>query len=373
MDTKNRILSELKTRATALAVSGIALTASTAYAQDDIDVPPEIPTGTGELDQIIVFTKGGAKDLQVVPSAVTAITDEALQRTFAQDLRDVTQLAPNVSLEPVGIFQNSAAFFIRGLGTQDIESASDPVVAVLVDGVYQARVSTALSDFLDVETIQIFRGPQGTEFGHNSTAGVVDIRHRAPEFDAFTLDGGIQVGNFGRLDVKGVVNVPLVTEKVAARLAVKSTNFDGFWRNEFNDERRGGHDRLTIRPSLRIAPNENLDIILRGEYARLRDDTYPGQSHNFCRADVPTALGAPPPTGGFGPFPAANDLAVLAEFLFANGIQGKDFATAVAQAEALCGKPIKDVTVAEEHTFFNTEERGNFANNDIWGITAEVN
>ena len=79
------------------------------------------------------------------PNSVTAVSGEAFERTFAQDLRDISSLAPNVSLEPVGIFQNSASFFIRGLGTQDIESAVDPVVAVLVDGIYQARVSTAAS------------------------------------------------------------------------------------------------------------------------------------------------------------------------------------------------------------------------------------
>jgi iron complex outermembrane recepter protein len=176
------LITKLKVPAAALAVSGIALASGAAWAQDDAPSPVTVidqddvaQSGKTALDQIIVFTKSGAKNVQTIPSSVTAVTGETLKRTFAQDLRDLSSLAPNVSLEPVGIFQNSASFYIRGLGTADIESAVDPVVAVLVDGIYQARVSTALSDFLDIESVQILRGPQGTEYGHNSTAGVADV------------------------------------------------------------------------------------------------------------------------------------------------------------------------------------------------------
>lgn len=353
----------------ALAVSALALSSGTALAQDADENDQESST---TIEQLIVTTKGGARNVQTLPVSVTAVTGDSLQRTFAQDLRDLSNVSPNVSLEPVGIFQNSAAFYIRGLGTQDIESAVDPVVAVLVDGIYQARVSTALSDMLDVESVQIYRGPQGTEFGHNSTAGVVNVRLRAPDLADFGVGGSVLAGDFGRLDIKGVVNVPIIEDKAAFRLAVKSTNFDGFWINDLNGEKRGGNDRITIRPSFKLQPSENLDITLRGEYNRTRDDTYPAQSHNYCRADFFTALLAPPPVGGFGPG-GANDLIVLTEFLFANIVQGKDPLTSAAQAMDLCGKPIKDVTVKEEYTFTNTEDHGNFANADVWGITGEIN
>lgn len=364
-----RLIQDVPSRiTTALAASGIALMSGTALAQDD-DAGSQVKSA---IDQVIVTTKAGAKNVQTLPVSMTAVTGETLKRTFAQDLRDLSSISPNVSLEPVGIFQNSASFFIRGLGTQDIESAVDPVVAILIDGIYQARVSSALSDMLDVEAVNIMRGPQGTEFGHNSTAGVVDLRHRAPVLNEFQVGGSILAGDFGRLDVKGVVNIPIAEDKAAIRIAMKSTNFDGFWTNDFNGEKRGGHDRITVRPSIRLEPNENLDITIRGEYNRTRDDTYPGQSHNYCRADIFTALALPPPAGGFGPG-AANDLLILTEFLFANLVQGKDVFASADQAASLCGKPIKDVTVQEEHTFTNTEERGNFSNLDIWGISAEIN
>ncbi|MFN3231891.1 MAG: TonB-dependent receptor [Alphaproteobacteria bacterium] len=377
MDDHSTLVSRLKLSAAALAVSGVALTGSAALAQGDTPTPVTVideeeieRSGAVQLETIIVETKGGAKDLQSAAFAATAVSGEALKRTFAQDLRDISALAPNVSLEPVGIFQNSASFYIRGLGTADIESAADPVVAVLVDGIYQARVSTALSDFLDISTVQVLRGPQGTEFGHNSTAGVVTIEHNAPDLDEFGVSGSVLAGDFGRLDVKGVVNVPIAEGKVAGRLAFKSTNFDGYWRNSLNGEKRGGHERLTILPSIRFQPNDNLDIVIRGEYARIRDDTYPGQSHNYCRTEPGSALfgifpEAPPPTG-------VNDLAVIFQALYSGLILGQTYEEAEAAAAAQCGVPIRDLSAEQAYTFRNTEERGDFANNDIWGITGRV-
>jgi iron complex outermembrane receptor protein len=368
MNRRNALNSRLKASAAILAVSGIALGAGAALAQQQPQTGPQ--SGRRVIEQVVVTTKQGQQDIQEIPVSMTAVTGEQLAKSFAQDLRDVTQFAPNVSLEPVGIFQNSASFYIRGQGTADIESATDPKVSIFIDGVYQARVSTALSDFLDVSAVQILRGPQGTEFGHNTVAGAVVVEHNPPDPTDASLSGSVLVGQFGRLDIKGVANVPLAEDKAALRLAVKSTNFDGFWFNAFNNEKRGANERLTINPSIRFTPNDNLDIIVRGEYSRTRDDTYPAQSHNYCRQSVLQALG--PGGGGFGPN-AANDLIILTEFLYANLIEGKDVFTAAAQAEGLCGKPIEEVTVKEEYTFFNTEERGNFANNDVWGITGEIN
>lgn len=368
MAANHGLLDKLRIQSSLLAVSTIALTAGAAFAQNT--PPPAPPTSGGKrvIEQVVVTTKQGQQDVQEIPVSMTAVTGEQLQQSFAQDLRDVTQFAPNVSLEPVGIFQNSASFYIRGQGTADIESATDPKVSIFIDGVYQARVSTALSDFLDVSSVQILRGPQGTEFGHNTVAGAVVVEHNKPDLEDASISGKVVVGQFGRMDISGVVNVPIVDDKVAMRVAAKSTNFDGFWRNSFNNEKRGANERLTFNPSIRFTPNDNLDIVIRGEYSRIRDDSYPTQSHNYCRQSTLQALGG----GGFGPG-AANDLVILGEFLFANIVQGKDVFTAAAQADALCGKPIEDVTVKEEYTFYNEEERGNFANNDIWGITGEVN
>ena len=367
MDINHTIKKPFVRSAATLAVSSIALSAGAAWAQDEDGGGSGLITG---VDTITVEATRRTQDVQTVPIPMTAVTGDALDRKFAQDLRDLTNAAPNIQLEPIGIFQNSASFYIRGQGTSDIESASDPKVSIFVDGVVQARVSSSLSDMLDIEAVEILRGPQGTLFGRNTVAGAVLVRHKAPDLEAFGVEGSVQVGNFGRLDVKGIVNAPIITDKVAARVAFKSTNHDGYWRNPiFNNERRGKTDRITLLPSVKFVPNDNLDITIRGEYSRSRDDTNMTQAHHYCRDNPVNALLGIPVQN-----PPGNDLVILTQSLYNLIVLGQDPFTAAANAEdLLCAKPIESQTVAAEYTAINTEDRGNFNNIDAWGITAEIN
>ena len=140
-----------------------------------------IAYSAGELEEIVVTATKRAESVQDVSIPLTAVSGEQLERQFAQDLRDLTDQSPNVQFEPVGIFQNSASFSIRGQGTGDIESAADGKVGIYTDGVVAARVSTALSDMVDIQAVEILRGPQGTLFGRNTIAGAVQILHNKPK------------------------------------------------------------------------------------------------------------------------------------------------------------------------------------------------
>jgi iron complex outermembrane receptor protein len=328
-----------------LAVSGLALSAGAAWAQDAQTPPAESYTPRTQIETVITEAQKVESDVQSTPVALTTISGEQLQRTFAQDFRDVAGAAPNVLLQPVGAFQNASAFFIRGAGSADIESAADPGIAVLIDGIYMARTSTALVDFLDVEAVEVLRGPQGTLFGRNAIGGAVLLRHNAPNVDEFDVTGSILAGKRGRLDVKGVVNVPLVEGKAAMRLAVKSTNFDGFYFNTFNNEKIGGQERLTILPSFRFE-GENLDVTLRGEYNRTRDDSFPNPPHNVCRTD--------PVVGTAG-----NDLVINLVRAIAGGEVAREF----------CAREVGKDDFTINHDHFN----GFGANFDVWGITGEIN
>lgn len=330
----------------ALAVSGIALSSGAALAQDD--AATRAPRGA--LDEIVVQTQKRTESQQTVPVAVTAVTGKALERKYAQDFRDLTSSAPNVLLEPVGSFQNASSFFIRGAGSSDIESAADPGIAVFIDGVYQARTSTALVDFLDVEAVEILRGPQGTLFGRNAIGGAVLLRHVAPDTQEFNVKGSVLVGQFGRLDIKGVVNVPLVEDKLAVRLAIKSTNSDGYHTNVTDGSKAGGTDRITILPSLRFT-DENLDVTIRGEYNRTRDDWYPTTPHNACRLDP----GTNPPD-----FTTANNDLVID---FANLFGGGEAARQYCATEAGGGK---------DYLIYANNGVGEGSVFDIWGISADV-
>ncbi len=363
MDTSTSLLKALKKPAAALAVSGIALSAGAAFAQGDVPTPvtavdaEEIRrTPVTGIETITTQAQKTEGDVQTTPISQTVVSGEALQQRFAQDLRDLTSAAPNVILQPVGSFQNATAFFIRGAGSSDIESAADPGIAVLVDGVYMARTSTGLTDFLDVEAVEILRGPQGTLFGRNAIGGAVLLRHVAPDVNDFNIKGAVTAGNFGRLDVKGVVNVPIVEGSAAFRVAFKSTNLDGYYINEFDGKKTGGHDRLTILPSFRYQ-NDNLDVVIRGEFARIRDDSYPTTAHNACRTD---------PADGITP--SGNDVVIN----LANLLGGSD------AARALCafgvGTERNEEFGRKRDYVVNHDYVNGFGSNfDIYGITGEIN
>ena len=317
------------------------------------------------LEEIIVTATRREASLQDVPIPMTAVTGEALERKFAQDLRDLTNASPGVQFEPVGIFQNSASFYIRGQGTGDIESTADSKVGIYVDGVVQARVATALSDMVDVRSVEILRGPQGTVFGRNTIAGAVQILHNEPEMNNWGGRFSVQSGDFGRMDVKGTLNIPMIDDTLAGRVAFKSTQHDGYWKNSFVGKDRGANDRLTILPSLKWNASDNLDITVRGEWSETRDDTNMTQSHHYCREDPVLAIIG-------GSTPGSNDLVILTETLYNMIALGQDPFTAAAGAAEICGKPFGSVSVDDEYTASNTEDRGQQFDTDVWGITAQV-
>ncbi|MEN3950901.1 TonB-dependent receptor [Iodidimonas sp. SYSU 1G8] len=329
----------------AVSVSGFALSTSVALAQAEDAAAANAGAPRTSIETVTTQAQKVETNIQSTPVAVTAISGDTLQRSFAQDLRDLSKNTPNVMLEPVGAFQNASAFFIRGFGSTDIESAGDPGVGIFVDGVYQARSSTGLSDMLDVEAVEVLRGPQGTLFGRNTIVGAVLLNHKKPDVDEFGVSGSVLAGNYGRIDIKGVVNVPIVEGVAAVRLAMKSTNFDGFYTNTVDNKPYGGNERLTFNPSLGVV-GENWDLTIRGEFARIRDDSYANVQYSQC----PGTNGVP----NVGAFQTVPLISVLYK-----GNAGLD----------ACGiAPSKEsFTVSHD----NTSGRG--SDFDVWGITGELN
>ncbi len=326
-------------RWTLLATSVLAWTGAAAGAE-------EPAADRARLETVVSRAEKVERSAQETAVATTIISEAQIARTFAQDLRDLSAQAPNVMLDPSGAFQSSAAFFIRGFGSSDVESATDPAVGVFIDGVYQARTSSALQDMLDIGSVEVLRGPQGTLFGRNTVAGAVLVEHRKPDPAGYSLNGAVLFGNYGRLDISSIVNVPLVGDKAALRVAFKSSNFDGFYRDYHTNEHVGGTDRITLLPSLRIMPNDNLDILVRGEFVRMRDDSYPVQSRQLCPAD------------GAGDWnPLAGPLVPLLAYLS----EGPG-------AARLCAREPKDLDLFVERN----EAVGVGSDYDIWGITGEA-
>jgi iron complex outermembrane receptor protein len=332
----------------AISVAAFALSVGLAQAQDG--PPGGEPARAGprtQLETVVTQATRVETSAQSTPVATTSISGEQLDRTFAVDLRDLSSQAPNVNLEPVGAFQNASAFFIRGFGSSDIESATDPGVGVFIDGVYQARTSTALSDLLDISNVEILRGPQGTLFGRNTIVGAVIVNHAKPDTQDFAVKGEVTVGNYGQIDVSGVVNVPLVQDKAALRLAAKSTNNDGFYYNVTDHAKYGATDRMTFLPSLRFTPTDNLEVGLRGEVVRERDDSWGNAPYSVC-------------TGNTFPSVANSQTVPFIEWVY-EGQAGLD---------KVCARNRGKNDFREIHAD-NTSGRG--SDFDVWGLTGEIN
>ena len=327
--------------ASAVASAGMAVTAVPSWSAE---------TSGAVLEEIVVTATRRAESVQDVPIPVTAIAGDRLERSFAQDARDLNGIAPNVQLQPVGAFQNATAFYIRGVGSSDIESATDPGIATFIDDVYQGRVSTAMQDFVDVSAVEVLRGPQGTLFGRNAIGGVVHLKHNEPDMEATDFGASVLLGQEDRMDVKFMLNLPL-GETAAFRLAGKSTQADGFYDNKTpGGDDLNGQDRITLLPSLKWAPNEQWDVLLRGEYNRTRDDSWANVPYNACRSDPTTTV----------PFTGGNDVVID----FIAGVFGNP-----EDAARFCGREVNDDSFDVRHDQAN----GSFSDFDIWGLTARVN
>ncbi len=275
------------------AVGALCVTAAAgiAHAQQQT---PAAPGGFEALEEIIVTAQRRTQALQDVPLSVMQITPDQLQRSGAVTLEGLNGMIPNAVIEHVGLFPGVASLSIRGVGFSGVESFADPQVPVYVNGVYQARNVQALSSTVDVASVEVLRGPQGTLFGRNAFAGVISLTTNRPDMTETTGSADITIGNYGKVDADVVGNIPLVEDKVAARIAVRKHNFDGFYKNNgvvvtginngkatatvdplLEGKSIGKEDSLFVRPSIRFTPNDDWDISVMGEIYRERSEAAP--------------------------------------------------------------------------------------------------
>jgi iron complex outermembrane receptor protein len=181
------------------------------------------------IEEIVVTARKREESVQDVPISIAAYTGDPLEA------RGITQIDRLATFTPNLVYQNnpglsgaanSSTIFIRGVGQSDFLGSIDPGVGLYVDGVYIARSLGAVLDLLDVERIEVLRGPQGTLFGRNTIGGAVSLTSQKPEFQL----GGRAVllyGDDNRFEAKGMVNVPF-SDTFAVRLAASSATRDGF-------------------------------------------------------------------------------------------------------------------------------------------------
>jgi iron complex outermembrane receptor protein len=209
----------------ALAAACAALVGEAASAQ-------ETPAAQGrELEEIVVTARFREESLQETPLAITAITGEMLANNGATNVIDVADWAPNVVIDQLGSgWGPTLAATVRGLGYGDFKATSEPTVTIYIDDVVLGRPTGAILDLLDLERVEVLRGPQGTLFGKNAIGGVVRMISRKPGEDAQNADVELTVGTYDRLDVRGSFETTLIEDKLFTRVSYVSKRRDG-WQN----------------------------------------------------------------------------------------------------------------------------------------------
>ncbi|OAN59975.1 TonB-dependent receptor [Sphingomonas sp. TDK1] len=245
--------------------------AAPAYAQDTSNEPQDAaaPRGTQSDNEIIVTAQGRAQALADVPLAVSAVSAETLQQTGANDIRALNQVAPSLLVSSTGSEANGSAR-IRGIGTVGDNPGLESSVAVFIDGVYRSRSGIGLNELGEIERIEVLRGPQGTLFGRNASAGIISITSKAPS-PTFSAGAEATYGNYDTIRLQGYVNIPLSTT-VSGRVDGVYMKRDGFYHDVTNNRDVNNRDRYFVRGQLLFEPSNDLRIRLIGDYTRRKED-----------------------------------------------------------------------------------------------------
>jgi iron complex outermembrane recepter protein len=283
---------------------------------------------TGEsldtLQEVVVTAQFRAEKLQETPLAITAISGDALRERAVDNLAQVADVAPNVSLDLTGsAFGPNMSAFIRGVGQGDQNFAFEPGVGIYVDDVYHATLAGSLFELFDLERVEVLRGPQGTLFGKNSIGGAIRMISAKPKGDgAAYLEG--TYGKFNRKDIRGMFDISLVPDKLFLRVSAMSQEREGYvTRLDYacaNPDlgasqgyvvngaaprlirsqalangsceigREGGKNLQGARAALRFLPSDTLEVNFSADFL---DDNSEAAATTLIVADTTIAPGAP--------------------------------------------------------------------------------
>jgi len=244
-----------------------------------------------DSSDIIVTATRRNEALSDVPLAVSAVTAETLEYSGASDIRQLTQLSPSLLVSSTSSEAGAGVARIRGIGTVGDNPGLESSVAVFIDGVYRSRTGVGLTELGAVDRIEVLRGPQGTLFGRNASAGLISIITAKPRFQT-SVYGQLDIGNYDMRRVELGATGP-VSDSVALRLDGVYMKRDGFLHDVISGRDINNRDRWLIRGQALFQPNDDLSIRLVADYAK-RDEECCGAP--FLPARDFTAAGDQPST-----------------------------------------------------------------------------
>ena len=236
----------------------------------------DIEAGVATLDLVLAIgslgervtvtaTKTGAADIQTTPIAVTALRASTLEQLGVQTVEGLAGFVPTLTVsQHTGLAQVT----IRGIGTNVVLAGADPSSTIHLDGVYLARPSMVFMDFLNVERVEVLRGPQGTLYGRNSVGGTINIVTRQPT-NALETNVRLTAGNYDKLRAEGAISGPLIKDKVMGNFAFLRGVRAGFVKDlDHPDHSLGSDDTWAGRGQLRVVFGTHNELLLSGDFGR---------------------------------------------------------------------------------------------------------
>jgi iron complex outermembrane receptor protein len=228
---------------------------------------------TDALEEIIVTARKREENIQNTPVSVTPFTMADLQDRGFTKLTEIADATPNMEFTYGAVANgggSDALVFMRGIGQQSSNIVFDPGVGIYMDGVYLARSQGGILDLVDIERIEVIRGPQGTLFGKNTIGGAINIITTKPTGE-FGGQLNATVGNYDRVDLEGLVQFPIIEDKLFAKVAVGSRDRDGYIKRILTGEKDNNTNEQTVRGALRWLVSDSLEAQLNFDYMHERE------------------------------------------------------------------------------------------------------
>ena len=279
----------MKSAYSVLLLATAACVGTAAHAQDSES------GNSGGINEIVVTAQKRSENVQDVPIAISAFTSDLLQERAVSSVANLSAIAPNVNLDAGTPFSGSPSVlsaYIRGIGSDDFAFNIDPGVGIYLDGVYLARTVGANQDLMDVERVEVLKGPQGTLFGRNTIGGAISIVTREPG-DAFAVRGDVTTGSFNLFKARGSADLP-ITDNLGSIISFGVQTRDGYLKRiPYPDQRannhpsytafsaagydsssrEGGNDNWNVRGKLKWDDGGAVRVTLSGDYSRDKGTT----------------------------------------------------------------------------------------------------
>ena len=252
------------------------------------------------IEEVIVTAQKREQSVQDVPIAISAFSQDFLDEAGVDDVIELQFFVPGLTIannQTVG----QTNINIRGVGTAGNSLSLESSVGLYIDGVYRSRQTSAIGDLVDVERVEILKGPQGTLFGKNTASGAIQFLTRKPDLDAVGGFFELQAGNEGYGNFKGALNIPIVEGRSAIRLSGGLTERDGYVDNITTGTDTNNRDRYNVRGQFLFDNGDNFSMRIIADYSEITEVCC-SASNSYDGPGDTTALflaagGSIPPTG----------------------------------------------------------------------------